>query len=291
MKRVLPVGGTRFISFAPQIFSGARMNWLLFAMYVGGSVAIGLLGYSVLCGGMYYAKYIRQRASAATWKCQPDRFLSREMNLHAMKLGVANMAMGSTLSGALAYYIFNGGKSRLYFDLRTHGILFTIGSIVLVFLLTDLAAYWAHRTYHTERLFKRIHKWHHRYGAPTPFTVTAMHPVEFLTYQAIFLIPAFVIPMHAFAYYGLLIYIFYYNVCDHSGIKHRAIVPWQPPSQFHDDHHRYFHCNFGQSSQLWDRAYGTLRRLGRKYGESVYGGRGVKDETAARELAEQFVKY
>jgi lathosterol oxidase len=116
-----------------------------------------------------------------------------------------------------------------------------------------------------------------------------MHPVEFLTYQTIFIAPAFLVPMHVGAYYALLVYVFYYNVCDHSGIKHRALVPWQPPSQFHDDHHKYFHCNFGQSSLLWDRAYGTLRRLSRKYGEDVYGGRGAPDGTAR--AADQFVDY
>ena len=163
------------------------------------------------------------------------------------------MAMGSILSGAFAYYIFNGGKSGLYFDLHSHGVVFSAISIVAVFLVTDFCAYWAHRIFHTPRLFKLIHKWHHRYGAPTPFTVTAMHPVEFMTYQTIFLLPSLFVPMHAVLYYGLLIYVFYYNVCDHSGIHHRALAPWHPPSRFHDDHHRYFHCNFGQSLLLWEQ--------------------------------------
>ena len=232
---------------------------------------------------------MRDRARAGDWKCQPERWLSPQMNLHAMRLGAANMALGSVLSGSVAYYIFTGGKSALYFDLRAHGLVFTLASLALVFLVTDLGAYWAHRLYHHPRIFQRIHKWHHRYGAPTPFTVTAMHPVEFLTYQAIFTAPAFLVAMHAAAYYGLLVYVFYYNVCDHSGIKHRALVPWQPPSQFHDDHHRYFHCNFGQSSLLWDRLYGTLRRVGRRYGENVYGGRGAPGVSDAD--AERFVEY
>ena len=267
------------------------MTWTRYFLFVGGSVGIGLTFYFGLCGVLYYAKYVKDRARAAQWKCQPDRWLSPELNRHAIRLGAANMAMGSILSGSLAFYVFSGGKSALYFDLHEHGIFFTLVSIAFVFLLTDLAAYWSHRLYHSPRGFRAVHKWHHRYGAPTPFTVTAMHPVEFLTYEAIFLVPAFVIPMHVAAYYTLLVYIFYYNVCDHSGIKHRALVPWQPPSLFHDDHHRYFHCNFGQSSLLWDRLYGTLRRTGRRYGETVFGGRGAPDPAAASAPADRFVKY
>jgi lathosterol oxidase len=267
----------------------AQLSLLRVLTFVGGSVAIGLMMYFGLCGTLYYAKYMRDRGRAADWKCQPERWLSAEMNRHAIRLGTMNMVMGSVLSGVTASYVWSGGKSALYFDLHDHGIVFTLASIAFVFVLTDLGAYWSHRLFHSPRAFKNIHKWHHRYGAPTPFTVTAMHPVEFLTYQCIFLIPQFIVPMHAYAYYALLIYVFYYNVCDHSGIKHRALIPWQPPSLFHDDHHRYFHCNFGQSSIWWDRLYGTLRRTGRRYGEHVYGGRGLADGTAPE--AEQFVKY
>jgi lathosterol oxidase len=265
------------------------LDWPLLLTYVGGSVAIGLVVYFGLCGALYYAVYVRRRADAAAWKLQPDRWLSPEMNRHAMRLGAANMTLGSVLSGGFAYYAFNGGKSALYTSFETHGILFTIATIAVVFVVTDLGAYWAHRLYHHPRIFQKIHKWHHRYGAPTPFTVTAMHPIEFVTYQAIFLLPALIVPMHVFAYYGLLVYVFYYNTCDHSGIKHRAWIPWQPPSQFHDDHHRYFHVNFGQSSILWDRLYGTLRRVGRRYGENVYGGRGAAE--AGAQAANEYVRY
>jgi lathosterol oxidase len=266
------------------------MTLPLVLTYVGISVGASLVLYFGLAGGMYWAVYVRRRADAAKWKCQPERWLSPAMNRHAVVSGVANMTMGSVISGVLACHIFNGGRSSLYFDLKTHGLAFSIATLAAVFVVTDLGAYWAHRLYHRPMAFKHFHKWHHRYGAPTPFTVTAMHPVEFLTYQTIFLVPAFTVPMHVAAYYGLLVYVFYYNVCDHSGIKHRALVPWQPPSQFHDDHHKFFHCNFGQSSLLWDKLWGTLRRVGRRYGEDVFGGKGATDGSAPREV-NAFVKY
>ena len=43
------------------------------------------------------------------------------------------------------------------------------------------------------------------------------------------------------------------------------------PSQIRKRHQ---HVNFGQHLMLWDRLYGTLRRVDRKYGEHVYGGKG-----------------
>ena len=59
---------------------------------------------------------------------------------------------------------------------------------------------------------------------------------------------------------------------DHSGIDFEGDLPWQPSVQFHDDHHRFFHVNFGQSFIVWDWLFGTLRQGNRKYGEDIFVG-------------------
>ena len=41
------------------------------------------------------------------------------------------------------------------------------------------------------------------------------------------------------AYILSALYIYYYGMMDHSGIMMDAVWPWQPPTIFHDDHHRY----------------------------------------------------
>ncbi|KAJ8307455.1 hypothetical protein KUTeg_015539 [Tegillarca granosa] len=73
---------------------------------------------------------------------------------------------------------------------------------------------------------------------------------------------------------GILLYTYYYGMIDHSGIKMEALWPWQPNTMFHDDHHRYFHCNFGFNSYLFDWMHGTLRVKEREYGEDIFGGFG-----------------
>jgi hypothetical protein len=40
-------------------------------------------------------------------------------------------------------------------------------------------------------------------------------------------------------YIPMLLYVYYYGMMDHSGIKMDALWPWQPPSIFHDNHHKY----------------------------------------------------
>jgi lathosterol oxidase len=71
---------------------------------------------------------------------------------------------------------------------------YTILSTLLLFVLVDGLAYYAHRLLHMRLCSSTYHRWHHRYVATTPFVVTAMHPVEFLIFQGTTFIPLFIIP-------------------------------------------------------------------------------------------------
>ena len=88
----------------------------------------------------------------------------------------------------------------------------------------------------------------------------------------------------------VLVYVLTFNVIDHSGVDLRSRLPWQGPSRFHDDHHLYFHVNFGQHLMIWDRLHGTLRRQKRSYGREVFGGKGVPISDEGKELP-PFVEY
>lgn len=250
------------------------MNWGQYLGLVAASILGGqLILFSV--GGYYHIKYyVRRRHEPETWKCQPKRFLRRDQQLQALKLSVMNLTFGGILSGTLIYAIANGYRTPIYFDVAEYGWAWTLVSSVLLFFLVDVLAYYAHRLLHVKPLFRHVHHWHHRYVATTPWVVTAMHPVEFLFFQASTFIPLFVLPFHYLAVIAVFVYTLAFNVIDHSGVKLTSRWPWQGPTTFHDDHHLYFHVNFGQHLSLWDRLHGTLRREGRRYGVDIFGGKG-----------------
>lgn len=50
--------------------------------------------------------------------------------------------------------------------------------------------------YHTPFLYKNFHKMHHLYKQPTAFSVTAIHPVEFMHMQMVLISPMFLVPTH-----------------------------------------------------------------------------------------------
>lgn len=245
-------------------------------MFVGGSVVNGLGLYLLIAAFFQYWYYRRRgKAEAADWKCQPQRFPSPKMWRTDLWLGVVNITFGSVLSGFLAYWIFASGQSRMYLGLRGHSLLEAVVATLLYFVISDGVIYWAHRLYHRPLLFKLIHRYHHRNTTPTAFTAFALHPVEFLTYQSVMLVPLIFLPLPCEGVIAVLLLSHIESLIQHSGVRLFPWLPWMPATFFHDDHHRYFHVNYGQHLTLWDRIFDSLRRHGRRYGVEVFGGQGA----------------
>jgi lathosterol oxidase len=243
--------------------------------YVGVSIVVGLAMYWGISGFFELVYYRRRRERAAEWKVQPQRWLSPKMARQQLLLGTGNVVLASLLSGIFAGHLAAGGASAVYFDLREHGVLASVLATIAYFLLTDVALYWAHRILHRPRLFRLIHRFHHRYTSPTAFTAMAVHPIELLTYQSLMLLPLFVLPVHVVGVIAVLVFQNYVAMVDHSGIDLHSWLPWQPPTRFHDDHHVHFHVNYGQNLSVWDWIFGTYRREGRVYGVENFGGKGA----------------
>jgi lathosterol oxidase len=223
----------------------------------------------------YHVKYyVRRAGEPETWKCQPKRWPRRGHQLEAILRSNGNLVIAGVITGSLIHAIRAGLEMPIYYDVAEHGWLYTLASTVLLFLLLEAAAYYVHRTFHLRLLFRLFHRHHHRFVATTPFVVVAVHPVEFLSLQAATFAPLFVIPFHYLSIIGVFVYVFVFNIIDHSGVRLTSRIPWQGPSMFHDDHHAHFHCNFGQHLTLFDRLHGTLRRADRRYGKDVFGGKG-----------------
>jgi len=152
---------------------------------------------------------------------------------------------------------------------------FSVATTLVYFVVTDGALYAAHRLLHHRLLFRHIHRVHHRWTSPTAFTAAAMHPLEFALYQSVMMVPLLFWPIHVVGLVAVLVYQNTIAYLDHSGVNLGSVLPWQPPPRFHDDHHVHFHVNYGQTLGLWDRLFGTWRRVGRAYGEHVFGGKGA----------------
>ncbi len=261
----------------------------LWALLITVSALFGLVIYFGYGGWLYLRHYIQRRGDAARWKIQPKRWVPAKLHRWAISVAAGNMVLGGIVSGTFVYYVMHGGYTALYFDVSDYGWAYTALSTVLLFLAMEAAAYYTHRLLHAKWMFRRFHRWHHRVVTPTPFITVTMHPVEFLMLQGATFLPVFVLPAHAVSFIALLIYVLVFNLMDHSGIHIDHRLPWHGSSRFHDDHHVFFHCNYGQILAVFDRFHGTHRRTHRRYGKEVFGGRGAPVDGAPTD--EAYVEY
>ena len=61
----------------------------------------------------YY--YVRQRDKSEMWKCQPNKWLSPDLERHEILLGSLSLLITSTLTALLTCYLSNGGWSTVYY--------------------------------------------------------------------------------------------------------------------------------------------------------------------------------
>ncbi|MFT7622655.1 MAG: lathosterol oxidase [Myxococcota bacterium] len=265
------------------------IDWPMLLLCLFGSISAGLAIFHAVAAYYHVRYYVLRRDDAASWKCQPDRWLRPKQQRDAALLSSFNLALGGFITGLLIYAMTQGWETPIFLDASEYGWPYTIFSTALLFVLNDGAAYYVHRALHIKPIFKRIHRHHHRYVATSPYVTTAVHPLELLALQGGSFLPLFFIPFWGPGIGIVLTYILVWNIMDHSGVKMGSILPWQGSSMYHDDHHAHFHVNFGQHLQIFDRLHGTLRRQGRKYGVDNFGGRGESAPEAAQ--PDPFVNY
>lgn len=263
--------------------SGA--DWAELGFWVLVSTLGGLVIFHGVAGALHWLYYVRRAEDPHAWKCQPERKLSPRLQRAAIKLSTYNLVVAGVLTGVLIYAVIRGMPTVVYWDVDDYGWPYLIASTVLLFVVEEALAYYVHRALHLPLLYKRFHRSHHRFVATTPYVTVAIHPVAFLGFQIASFLPLAIIPMHVGAIIVVFVYILVFNIVAHSGIHMKTrLLPFQAASAYHDDHHRYFHVNFGQHITLFDRLHKTLRREGRTYGKDVFGGQGAGDGA-------DFVKY
>ncbi|HEX2152266.1 MAG TPA: sterol desaturase family protein [Stellaceae bacterium] len=135
-------------------------------------------------------------------------------------------------------------------------------SFVLSLIVFDTWFYWFHRLIHTRHLYRRVHRWHHMTVTPVVWSNNSDRLVDNLFLQSYWLIAHFLVPAAPAVLLAHKIYDQITGVVGHSGWEHGGI--WcRPPSPLvgvthHDQHHRYFRCNYATHFTWWDRVMGTL---------------------------------
>lgn len=133
-------------------------------------------------------------------------------------------------------------------------------AFVLVPIWSAFHFYWVHRLLHAPFLYARFHALHHRNVNVGPWSGLSMHPVEHLLYLSSLAIH-WIVPSHPV---HLIFHVVYQGpgaAMSHTGYENLLIKDKRRLALgtfYHQLHHRYYECNYGNQEMPWDRWFGTF---------------------------------
>jgi lathosterol oxidase len=226
------------ISWAATV---AAVYAMLLAAYVPSCLAIGRLSRKLA------AAKLQPRAT-------PPALVRRDIRQSVISLAAIAALFGT---GHWLYAEFGWGLAPL------HGALGLALSFVLSLVLFDTWFYWFHRLIHSRPLYARVHRWHHLTVTPVAWSNNSDRLVDNLFLQSYWLVAHFLVPAAPAVLLAHKLYDQITGVVGHSGYEHGGIWCRPPLSPLvgvthHDQHHRFFRCNYATHFTWWDRLMGTL---------------------------------
>lgn len=131
--------------------------------------------------------------------------------------------------------------------------------------------YWIHRFLHLPFMYRRFHALHHRNINIGPWSGMSMHPVEHFLYISSICIHWIVLahPIHLIFH---LLWLGPGASMSHTGYENMIIKDKKRLALgtfYHQLHHRYYECNYGNQEMPWDRWFGTFHDGSRKATEET----------------------
>lgn len=133
-------------------------------------------------------------------------------------------------------------------------------ALILLPIWSAFHFYWVHRLLHVPVLYRHVHSLHHRNVNIGPWSGFSMHPVEHFLYLTTLLIHC-VVPSHPI---HLIFHVVYQGpgaAMTHTGYEDLLIRDKRRLALgtfYHQLHHRYYECNYGNQEMPWDRWFGTF---------------------------------
>ena len=189
---------------------------------------------------------------------QHPKYLKHQIRLEMKQ---ANIAMPIMALFTLPFFVLEvQGHANLY-DTPSQAPfpLYNYIQFPLFILFTDFFIYWIHRGLHHPRLYKTLHKPHHKWIMPTPYASHAFHPLDGFAQSLPYHIFPFIFPLQKLAYVVLFAFINVWTIMIHDG-EYVANSPIINGAACHTMHHLYFNYNYGQFTTLWDRLGGSYRK-------------------------------
>ncbi|XP_071806909.1 lathosterol oxidase-like [Asterias amurensis] len=204
-------------------------------------------------------------------------YLKNQIKLE-IKYAVKNMIFQGATFGPI-FLLEVRGYSRLHRDFSRgfFGPLNPLIEIIGFVIFTDFTNYWFHRTLHHRLIYKHVHKQHHMWKVPTPFSGYALHPLDGFTQGISWHIYPFLFPFNSKILMGFFFFVLMwtFSIHDNLCVLPKFLQPIINGAAHHTDHHMFYNYNYGQFTTLWDRVFGSYRVPG------THQGKGPVDDVIA----------
>ena len=184
--------------------------------------------------------------------------LAASIRTCAVFAGVALFSIAGTETGVL----------KSYDDPAALGWPWFWASVAVLIVLHDAFFYWTHRLMHHRRLFRRVHRLHHKSHNPSPFTAYSFNTLEAAVHGAFVTLVLIFIPVSQPAIFLFLAHMILRNVIGHCGYElfparrdGRPLFDWMTTVTHHDLHHAQAGWNYGLYFTWWDRLMKTEHPL------------------------------
>ena len=171
----------------------------------------------------------------------------------------------------------------VFLDWREHPALF-FGWFLAIPFWSALHFYFTHRLLHWRPVYRLVHAVHHRNVNLGPWAGFSMHPIEHVIYLSTVLIHVLVLshPLH------VIFHLQWQAIganTSHAGFE--ALTLRGKPviyltSYFHQMHHRYYDCNYGNPLIVGDKWFGSYHNGTAASWEAIKARRQQKSQAASR---------
>jgi lathosterol oxidase len=211
---------------------------------------------------LWLHKWQRQGASYRFMKntptAQKDTFLGGDQVKDNMFWTLASGVTIWSLYESGFWYAYSNGYAPMV-TVADHPIWFVLW-FPIIGIWYSFHFYWMHRFLHWKPMYDNFHSVHHRNVTTGPWSGFSMHPVEHVLYISSLLIHL-VVPSHPIHMLFHCYWLTLATATSHSGYE--ALVLGEDKKTniatfFHQLHHRYFNCNYGNTELPMDRWFGSF---------------------------------
>lgn len=203
---------------------------------------------------LVFGKIIQQKFATAPFV--PYTYTRREWQI-CILTNFLNMLITYT-----GFWLWKHGIIRM-----TTNISLTIfKDFLLLFFAMDLLMFIFHYLIHKSLLYKFVHQLHHQAINPKPIDLFILHPIETISFGALWLILLLIYPFNIYAVIIYLIINVLFGMTGHLGIeplpaktRNLPLIKYLGTSSFHHNHHLKEDYNYGFYTSIWDRLFGTFK--------------------------------